>query len=63
MKAKTKKISSSIYLHLESNKYISKFEGSLRTMWNIFNDINCTDEYEIGFYSKSEAVESLDNLN
>jgi hypothetical protein len=59
----TKKILIGLYLHLNSKKYISAWVGPTSTVWNIFNDRELCDEFEIGFNTKWQAVEFLDSLN
>jgi hypothetical protein len=60
--AATKKIRNGVYLHIATKKYIRSRKGSIRTMWNIWNDKSAIDEFAIGFHTKSEAVEFLDSL-
>jgi hypothetical protein len=58
----TKKIIVGLYLHLKSQKYVSANVGDLSTVWNIFNDRDLCDEFEIGFNTKWQAVEYLNSL-
>jgi hypothetical protein len=59
----TKKIRTRLYLHINSNKYISSFVGCSSTLWNIFNDEYLCDEFAIGFNTKWQAIEYLNSLN
>jgi hypothetical protein len=59
----TKKIEAGLYLHIQSKKYISAWVGKTSTIWNLFNDIELCDEFQIGFNTKWQAIEFLNNLN
>ena len=55
----SKKISRGVYLY--KGLYISVTEGSSENVWNIFTDIYLTDEYAIGFHTKRDAMNFIDN--
>ena len=56
MKA-TKRICHGLYKMGEF--YISACRMEVETIWNIYFDENCTDEYLIGFITKRDAVDYL----
>ena len=58
---KTKKVSFEVYQHLATKLYISKCYGY--ALWNIWYDADRMQEHSIGFDTKWQAVEFLDNLN
>jgi hypothetical protein len=59
--SKSKKISRGVYLY--KGLYISVTEGTTSSVWNIYEDIYCIDEYAIGFHTKKDAIIFIDNIN
>lgn len=53
----SKKIAIGLYLY--KGFYISAYRGSLQTIWNIYKDKDCTQEYAIGFLTKKDAIEYI----
>lgn len=59
MATQSKKIANGLYQHKSTGKFISAFYGEIETIWNIWNDVNCINEFAVGFATKSEAIEYL----
>jgi hypothetical protein len=58
MKTKAKKIHLGMYEY--KGFYISVYEGTSGRVWNIFNDRYLIEEHAIGFRTKKEAIQFLD---
>ena len=56
---KALKIAIGFYLY--KGFYVSAYRGSMQTIWNIYTEQDCTQEYEIGFLTKKDALQCIDN--
>jgi hypothetical protein len=61
--SETKRIREGVYLHIASNKYISKQEGIIKNWWNVYDDKYLEKEFQDGFDLKSEAIIYLNKLS
>jgi hypothetical protein len=54
----SKKIGGGVYEY--KGLYISRYDGTSQTIWNIYNDSDLTDEYSVGYLTKKDAMDSID---
>lgn len=57
-----KKLYSGHYLHVPTQKHITLWQGDKSRFWSIFHDSTLCDEMCIGFNTKRQAIEYLNNL-
>ena len=54
----SKKLGGGIYEY--KGFYISRYDGTSQTLWNIYKDSDLTDEYAVGYLTKKDAMDSID---